>query len=138
MNNDETRSCGLDSLVEVLGGNRGVAQRLARMFLETYGNTLMRLDCAVEHGDLATIRRIAHDIRGTCAVFAAEECLTIARKIENDLTENLVEEWQTDCVRMHEAMEAMAEELRQFAAAAEPEEKLSGSTRSAWHNGSTL
>lgn len=119
MNNDISHSCGLDSLVEVLGGNRGVAQRLARMFLETYGSTLARLESAVGHGDLAAIRRIAHDIRGTCAVFAAEECLSIARKIENDLIENLVEEWPADCARMHTAMETMAGELRRFVNAAD-------------------
>lgn len=114
MNNDTSRSCGLDSLVEVLGGNRSVARRLAQMFLETYGSTLARLESAVGHGDLAAIRRIAHDIRGTCAVFAAEDCLAIARKIENDLIENLAEEWPADCARMHTAMETMAGELRQF------------------------
>ncbi len=118
MINDETRSCGLDSLVEVLGGNREVAQRLAQMFLETYGSTLARLESAMGLEDLAAIRRIAHDIRGSCAVFAAEECLSIARKIENDLTENRVEEWPADCARMHAAMGAMAKELRQFVSTA--------------------
>ena len=79
MNNDTSRNCGLDSLVEVLGGNRGVAQRLARMFLETYGSTLARLDSAVAAGDwtaggaaLARIRAVVgiNLLLGTAIVVA--------------------------------------------------------------------
>lgn len=109
--------CGLDSLVETLGGNRALAQKLARMFLDSHEATLAKLDQTVQAADLDALRRLSHDIRGTCAVFAAERCLKLARKIEIDLSDQQHGDWLADSRALRQALEDMAAELQQFVGA---------------------
>lgn len=109
-----TPCCGLDTLVETLGGNHAIARNLARMFLENLEPTLDRLDQAVLASDLEAVRRLSHDIRGTCAVFAAEHCLRLARKIELDLGEQRLDDWRSDCRELRLALGTMAAELEGF------------------------
>lgn len=106
--------CGMDSLVETLGGNRALAQKLARMFLDGHAATLAKLDETVQAADLETLRRLSHDIRGTCAVFAAERCLKLARKIELDLSDRQHGDWLADSRELRQTLEDMAAELREF------------------------
>ncbi len=114
---------GLEVLVRTLGGNESMALRLAQMFLDSHQLSLDMLESAVQCSDLQAIKRIAHDIRGSCAVFAADACLDIARKIENDLAEGCLEEWREDCCRLRQAVLNMAEGLGRFVEAVQGDER---------------
>lgn len=107
--------CGLDTLLETLGGNQGIALKLARLFLGNYPKTQAALAQAAQAADLPEVKRLAHEIRGNCAVFAAEQCLGLARKLENDLTDEYLAEWEEDCRQLQQAMAAVAQELQDFA-----------------------
>jgi HPt (histidine-containing phosphotransfer) domain-containing protein len=113
--------CDLDCLLDSLAGNQAVATRLAELFLKMYPNTLGELDRASRQGDLAALRRVVHEIRNSCALFSAEHCVALARKLEDELLDGLAPDLQGDCALLKADLEHVAQELREFLAGIRPD-----------------
>lgn len=115
------RLCDLDRLLESLAGNQAVATKLAELFLSIYPNTLGELDRASRQTDLAGLRRVVHEIRNSCALFSAEHCVALARKLEDELANGAGADLQADCALLKIDLEQVALELRQFLAEIHPD-----------------
>jgi len=112
--------CDLDRLLESLAGNQAVATKLAELFLKMYPNTLAELDRASRQKDLASLRRVVHEIRNSCALFSAEHCVALARKLEDALLDGLAPDLLADCALLKMDLEHVAQELREFLAETHP------------------
>lgn len=106
--------CNMDFLLESLAGNRAMADRLAGLFLDTYPDLIRQLDEARTDGDLAALRKIVHNIRGSCVMFSVLPCLALAGKLEDQLPDRPGIDLADDCVRLRGLLEDMATELRRF------------------------
>ena len=82
-------SCNLDYLLINLGRNEEAAKRLVHLFLDNYPNLIGRLDESLANQDLPTLQRVVHDIRGSCVLFSARDCLDQTHRIENMLRDAL-------------------------------------------------
>lgn len=74
--------CNLDYLMVHLGRNPESALRLARLFTENYPRQVGRLVESASVGDLAALQDVVHDIRSSCVLFSAHQCVTQARELE--------------------------------------------------------
>lgn len=107
---------GMEALLRTLEGNEEVARQLANLFLDSYPDLSAALVKAVEAEDLLLVRRVVHSIRGTCAIFAAESCIHLARKIENGLLEGSSQTWVEDCADLNASMAEVAGALQLYLA----------------------
>lgn len=111
---ESPRPCDADRLLQSLAGNRQVARKLVQMFLDMYPDRIALIDAAVQGADWVALRRVVHDLRGSCAVFSATACLALAGKLENALPDRVDQKLIEDCARFKEALADVAEELRLF------------------------
>lgn len=116
------RCCNLDYLLINLGRNEEAAKRLVRLFLENYPNLTRRLDESLMHRDLAALQRVVHDIRGSCVLFSARDCLDQTHRIENRLRDGSAPnesggngvDWDVELRELRESLARMADELRHY------------------------
>ncbi|WP_265941819.1 Hpt domain-containing protein [Dechloromonas sp. A34] len=115
-------SCNLDYLLINLGRNEEAAKRLVHLFLDNYPNLIGRLDESLANRDIPTLQRVVHDIRGSCVLFSARDCLDQTHRIENMLRDALVlkEEggkgidWENELVALRESLARMVNELKHY------------------------
>lgn len=74
--------CNLDYLLGNLGRNRAVANRLVQLFLDGHSGLMERFLRAASDGDMAAMRDVVHEIRGSCVLFSAHEAVALARELE--------------------------------------------------------
>ncbi|HJW03650.1 MAG TPA: Hpt domain-containing protein [Azospira sp.] len=75
----------LSYLLEQLGGDSedlAVARELARTFVARFPESLRDLEQALATGEAALLARVAHQIKGICAIFAAAPCVARAQRLE--------------------------------------------------------
>lgn len=108
------KHCDIAHLLQSLAGNRSVAQNLAQMFLRMYPEKLELLDAALERADWVALRRVVHDLRGSCAMFSAEACLTLASKLEDALPNRVTSEVPEACAQLKNELANVVSELRLF------------------------
>lgn len=77
--------CNLEYLLVNLGRNQETAEHLIRIFLENYPRLSQRLRVAAECGDDAELKNTLHDIRSSCVLFSAHQCVAMARDFEEAL-----------------------------------------------------
>ncbi len=77
--------CNLEYLLVNLGRNQETAEHLIRLFLENYPVLSQRLREAAESGDIAELKNTLHDIRSSCVLFSAHQCVGVAREFEEAL-----------------------------------------------------
>lgn len=65
-----------------LEDDRELGDEIAGLFLETCPKSLKDLQDALEQGDLYTLGRLAHGVKGSVGVFAAEGCFEAALGLE--------------------------------------------------------
>lgn len=111
--------CNLEYLVVNLGRNQETAEHLIRIFLENYPVLRQRLLDAAEVGDLAELKNTLHDIRSSCVLFSAHQCVGQAREFEEALRQVPVQstlrpvdgEWLTKAESLCLRLQEMAVEL---------------------------
>ncbi len=108
------KPCDVDYLVQLLAGDRMAAQKLAQLFLEVYPGKVELVNAALQRGDWVALRRSVHDLRGSCALFSATACISLASKIEKTLPDDVAPDLFEDCERFKGALADVAEELRDF------------------------
>lgn len=108
------KQCDIDHLLQSLRGNRAVVEELARTFLKVYPQQIESFDAALQDTDWGKLRRMAHDLRGSSAIFSAATCRDLAGKLENSLRGQIGPELYEDCARFREAYAGLALELQSF------------------------
>ncbi len=84
-NNQGASLCNLEYLLVNLGRNQETAEHLIRIFLENYPLLSQRLLDAAESGDIPELKNTLHDIRSSCVLFSAHQCVSMARDFEEAL-----------------------------------------------------
>lgn len=108
--------CDVTHLLQTLAGNRMAARKLAQMFLDLYPGKIVLIDAALQAEDPVALRRVVHDLRSSCAMFSATDCLALASRLEASLLERTDSNVADDCARLKSALTDVAEELRRFLA----------------------
>jgi PAS domain S-box-containing protein len=72
-----------DGALEAVGGDRDILRELVTIFLETVPQWLAKLGEAVAGRDAATVRRLAHTVRGSVAQFGARAAQSAAERLES-------------------------------------------------------
>lgn len=106
--------CDMDYLLESLAGNRAMVEKLAGLFLDSYPGLVRELGQALARSDLAALRQIVHNIRGSCVLFSVGPGLALAGRLENELPDQPGPDLAADCARLNGILEGMAQELGQF------------------------
>jgi len=115
-------SCNLDYLLINLGRNEEAAKRLVHLFLDNYPNLIGRLEESLANQDLPTMHRVVHDIRGSCVLFSARDCLDQTHRIENMLRDALTHnagsgsgiDWEIELLGLRESLTRMVSELKHY------------------------
>lgn len=108
------KPCDVNHLLQSLAGNRLAARKLMQMFLDMYPGKIALLDAALQAADWVALRREVHDLRGSCAVFSATTCLSLAGELEAALPDHAGPQLPEDCARFKDAVADLAAELRLF------------------------
>lgn len=66
-----------------VGGDVDLLKEIAEIFLDDYPKTLSVLETAVAGGDLETLERSAHGLKGAVANFGAQDAFEAAQKLES-------------------------------------------------------
>lgn len=118
---EQTGLCNLDYLLVNLGRNQTTARRLVSLFLDHYGPLCERMERAAAEGNLAMLKDALHDIRSSCVLFSASECVDLARSIEDLLRDRLHDDgwlppvdWVQKALELRRCMDRMAQELAQY------------------------
>lgn len=69
---------------ENFGSDESLLCEIATVFIEDVPLLVAQFEQACEQHDLATMRRMAHSLKGLCATFGAEPARTYAQRIEQD------------------------------------------------------
>lgn len=115
-------SCNLDYLLINLGRNEEAAKRLVHLFLDNYPNLIGRLEESLAKQDLPTLQRVVHDIRGSCVLFSARDCLDQTHRIENMLRDAQAHneghgngiDWENELLGLRESLALMVNELKHY------------------------
>ena len=104
----------IDPLLRSLSGNRVAAKKLVRIFLDMYPEKIALFDAALQVADWVALRRVVHDLRGTCAIVSASCCLFWAAKLENTLPEQVSPELLVECACFKSALAEVVAALQLF------------------------
>lgn len=69
--------------LDQVGGNEAILAELAGLFVTEYARLLEEMKRAIGHGDSALLRRAAHTLKGSAAVFLANSTVEAALRLEN-------------------------------------------------------
>lgn len=109
-----TSSCDVDHLLRSLAGNRSAARRLVQMFLDMYPGKVVLFDAALQAKDWVALRRVVHELRGSCSMFSATTCLALAGQLEEALPDHIGPELPGVCARFKAALVDVAGGMRRF------------------------
>jgi HPt (histidine-containing phosphotransfer) domain-containing protein len=73
-----------DEFDELVMGNEALAQRILHTFLDDMPLQLARLAQAVNDGDPAQVRLVAHSMKGAAAAVSGGELREVCHKLEQD------------------------------------------------------
>lgn len=109
--------CNLEYLLVNLGRNQETAEHLIRLFLKNYPVLNQRLCDAADSGDIPELRNTLHDIRSSCVLFSAHQCVSLAREFEEALRQgsDQLARLRSDGVERRSRAEALCCKLRQMA-----------------------
>ena len=93
--------------LEQVGGNEAILGELAELFVTEYVRHLKEMKRAIMHGDSTLLRRAAHTLKGSAAVFLANSTVEAALRLENMAREGDLE----DVNEAFAALERAADEL---------------------------
>jgi len=68
--------------LERVGGDQGLLQEVARLFLDDLGRSLNEIEQAITLGDAQRLEREAHSLKGSVANFGAEPVVRAALALE--------------------------------------------------------
>ena len=108
------KPCDINHLLQSLGGNRLAVEKLVRIFLDMYPAKIALFDNALQTADWVSLGRVVHDLRGTCAILSASDCLVLAAKLENALPEHVTPDLMVECARFKTALTEVVAAIHLF------------------------
>jgi CheY-like chemotaxis protein/HPt (histidine-containing phosphotransfer) domain-containing protein len=78
----ETVPVHWDAALRRAAGSQELLRETAGLFLEECPRLLTELHAALEQGDAVRVRRAAHTLRGSAAIFAAQPTIAVAARLE--------------------------------------------------------
>ena len=94
-----------------LGNDDGLIADLLGMFLEDCGHCLTSIESAVKTGDLSTVRRRAHSMKGSAANVSAVRVVDAAAALESSAEHGEVAELDPRLAKLHVELDELVTEL---------------------------
>ena len=110
----------LAALREDLGDDDEMVRDLSRMFANDTPQLMQEIERALEAGDLKTVQRTAHRLKGSIGVFHASEVFAVAHQMETAGERGDDPRAREVLPELHSAVEAMLAQLGAHTAAACP------------------
>lgn len=103
--------------LEQVGGNEAILAELAGLFVTEYARHLEEMKRAIGHGDSALLRRAAHTLKGSAAVFLANSTVEAALRLEIMAREGNLEDANEALAALERAADELLPALKEKAAA---------------------
>ena len=103
--------------LEQVGGNEAILAELAGLFVTEYARHLEEMKRAIGHGDSALLRRAAHTLKGSAAVFLANSTVEAALRLEIMAREGDLEDVNDALAALERAADELLPALKEKAAA---------------------
>ena len=93
-----------------------VARELARTFVARFPESLRNLEQALATGEAELLARVAHQIKGICAIFAATPCVARAQRLESLAAAGDLETASAEGGELLQMLRLLVVEISNFAA----------------------
>lgn len=103
--------------LDQVGGNEAILAELAGIFVTEYARHLEEMKRAIGHGDTTLLRRAAHTLKGSAAVFLANSTVEAALRLENLAREGDLEDVNEAFAALERAADELLPALKEKAAA---------------------
>jgi CheY-like chemotaxis protein/HPt (histidine-containing phosphotransfer) domain-containing protein len=110
-----TRTCDVDAFIRRAGGDRGLAQEMARLFASEAPGMLANVRSAVSSGNPERVRQAAHALKGAASNFDAADVVAAALTLERMGREGSLEGAGEPMTRLETAADVLMEALHAFA-----------------------
>ncbi len=108
------RSLDVDEALERAGGSHDLLVELAELFLEQSPTMRDEIRSAIEAKDTVALRRSAHTLKGSVALFGAKRAFALAQRLEELGREGTLEGAEEARAALDEAVVRLGEEIAQF------------------------
>jgi len=105
------------NMSELVGSDPEMQQKVLQLCLEALASSLPKFNRAMANGDRATIKRIAHYLRGSLGMLGLPALVKIGEEIECHDDTMGDQAWQQRCEQFRALLYRLDEELRQLQAA---------------------
>ena len=102
---------------EQVGGNEAILGELAGLFVSEYARHLKEMKRAIHHGDATLLRRAAHTLKGSAAVFLANSTVEAALRVETMARKGDLENVNEAMAALERAADELLPALKEKAAA---------------------
>ena len=103
--------------LEQVGGNEAILAELAGLFVTEYARHIEEMKRAIGHGDSTLLRRAAHTLKGSAAVFLANSTVEAALRLETMAREGDLEDVNEAFAALERAADELLPALKEKAAA---------------------
>ncbi len=100
--------------LELIGGNKALYRKLLKQFHELCLNSMQEIETALEKGDIKTIGRIMHSIKGAAGSIGATNIESASEKIESQILENNAGKNDIDLEKFNECIDKVISSLSQL------------------------
>jgi HPt (histidine-containing phosphotransfer) domain-containing protein len=106
-----------DKIVEYIGDDPDTQRQVFHLCLDLLGTSLPRLRQAVDTGDVATLRRLAHITRGSLGMLGLPTLCELGEDVEYRYNDLGVERWRQRCEALYQLLARLQQELQVCVAA---------------------
>ena len=92
--------------------DREVVEIIAEIFLETWPRDIQRIREALRTGDVPTVERLAHSLKGNLGTFAAEPAVRVADAIETAARQGSLDDLDESVASLERELHSLSQHLR--------------------------
>jgi two-component system, sensor histidine kinase and response regulator len=97
-----------------VGGDRELLKEIIDVYFAECPRWMTEIGAAVARGEAATLRRMAHTLKGTMSTFGAVEACALAQRLEDMGRGECLQGGQEACAALAEALARLAPALAAF------------------------
>lgn len=101
----------MENIVEYIGDNPEVQRQIFHLCLDLVATNLPKFCQAMESGDIATLRQIAHTARGSLGMLGLPMLQELGQEVEYDYENLGVEPWRLRCEELYKLLQNLQQEL---------------------------
>ncbi|MDY6965432.1 MAG: PAS domain S-box protein [Halobacteriota archaeon] len=106
---DDLNVFNMDALLDLISGDRDLANRVITIYKEKLPDKLKALEDAIENDDFGGIRAIAHDLKGSSSNISAREVQKAALELEKAGAMEDMDEVQASMVKLKEELDRLVQ-----------------------------